>query len=98
MNLSVKTSKDFRSLLADFPAPTADDMRELGLAAREMILARTRSGRDADGKPFAPYASSYATARAKVGKTGTVNLELSGAMLGDLQVLDATDTSVTLGY
>lgn len=99
MKLTVKVTKNFNSLQAEMPLLTADDMRQVGLAAREMMLRRTRSGIDQFGRPFAPYSESYRRARAAMGKpAGRVNLELSGAMLGDLQVTDVTPTSVTIGY
>lgn len=84
--------------VSDVPLTTREDMREVGRLIREQILRRTRQGLDAAGKPFAPYSPAYARQRAKLGKSGRVNLELSGAMLGDLQVLEVTEHSVTVGY
>lgn len=74
-------------------------MREVGLLAREKIVRRTISGRDAKGGSFQPYSPSYAEQKAKEGLGGgTVNLQVSGAMLNDLQITEVTDESVTLGW
>lgn len=74
-------------------------MREIGLLVRERVVRRTRAGTSATGAPFAPYSRGYAEQKAKaLGGGGTVNLTVSGGMLNALQVLDVTDTSVTVGY
>lgn len=74
-------------------------MREIGLMARETIIRRTISGRDAKGAAFQPYSPAYAEAKAKEGLGGgKVNLQVSGAMLNDLQITEVTETSVTLGF
>lgn len=74
-------------------------MREIGLLVRETIVRRTISGRDAKGAAFQPYSPSYAEQKAKEGLGGgKVNLQVSGAMLNDLQITEVTDESVTLGW
>jgi hypothetical protein len=74
-------------------------MREVGLLAREKIVRRTISGRDAKGGSFQPYSPEYAERKAKEGLGGgNVNLQVSGAMLNDLQITEVTDDSVTLGW
>jgi hypothetical protein len=74
-------------------------MREVGLMAREAIVRRTIAGRDAKGGAFQPYSPAYAERKAKEGVGGgNVNLQVSGAMLNDLQIVDVTDESVTLGW
>ena len=74
-------------------------MREIGLMARERIVRRTISGRDSTGAAFRPYSPGYAAQKSKEGLGGgTVNLQVSGAMLNDLQITEVTDTSVTLGW
>jgi len=74
-------------------------MREIGLLAREAIVRRTISGRDSKGAAFQPYSPGYSERKAKEGLGGgKVNLQVSGAMLNDLQVVEVTDTSVTLGW
>jgi hypothetical protein len=81
---------------------TAEDMREIGLLAREQIVRRTISGIDADGAPFAPYSPGYAKAKKALGGSGTVNLQVSGGMLNDIGIVDvkvsADKATVTLGW
>jgi hypothetical protein len=74
-------------------------MREIGLLALEQIRTRTRLGQDMHGQAFAPYHPGYAQQKAEaVGGSGTVNLTVSGDLLNALQVIEVTDTSVTLGW
>jgi hypothetical protein len=93
------------TLTQTFPKPssvTLTDiplMREIGLQAIRAIQARTRQGRDATGRAFAPYSASYAKAKAQaVGGSSAPNLTLSGDMLNALQIVEVTATSVTLGW
>lgn len=74
-------------------------MRQIGLAAREMIVRHTLAGVDATGASFAPYSANYATRKQAYTQTAAgVNLTVSGNMLRDLQIVDVTDDSVTLGW
>jgi hypothetical protein len=73
-------------------------LREIGLMARERIIRRTISGKDAQGAPFQAYSQGYRERKAKELGGGTVNLQVSGAMLNGLTIVDVTDRSVTLGF
>lgn len=73
-------------------------MREIGLMAIRAIQERTRSGRDKDGRAFAPYSPAYAKRKAAEGLSSTVNLTVSGDMLSGLQIVHVTDTSVVIGW
>lgn len=73
-------------------------MREVGLLARERIIRRTLSGKDQDGQPFQDYSPQYRERKAQELGAGTVNLQVSGAMLNGLTIVDVTDRSVTLGF
>lgn len=84
---------------------TKELMREIGLLARERILTRVAAGLDTDGDAFAPYSSAYALWKEHQiggvfgqGGSGTVNLQVSGAMLAALVITELTDKSVTLGF
>jgi hypothetical protein len=77
---------------------TRETMREIGLLARERIVRRTISGKDAAGQPFEAYSEGYRERKAKELGGGTVNLQVSGAMLNGLTIVDVTDRSVTLGF
>jgi hypothetical protein len=73
-------------------------MREIGLLARERIIRRTVSGKDEKGQPFQAYSPGYREQKAKELGGATVNLQVSGAMLNALTIVDVTDRSVTLGF
>ena len=83
----------------DVSFTNAEIMREIGLLARETILRRTARGISADGTPFAPYSRRYAQQKTTaLGSGARVNLSVSGQMLGRLQVVEVTDSTVTLGF
>jgi hypothetical protein len=73
-------------------------MREIGLMARERIIRRTAQGKDERGQPFQAYSQGYRERKAKELGVGNVNLQVSGAMLNALTIVDVTDRSVTLGF
>jgi hypothetical protein len=91
--MSVKVSRNFTALSA-IALTTADDMREIGLLARELIYNRTIAGTDASGQAFAPYSEGYAKAK---GST-FVDLTVSGNMLNHMQIIEADEDSVSLGW
>lgn len=94
--VSVTVNRSFD--LGTFEFVTAEDMRELGLLAREQIVRRTIGGTDVHEAPFAPYSEGYAKAK---GSTH-VNLQVSGNMLNDLSIteIDVTEENarVRLGW
>jgi hypothetical protein len=97
MSTTVTLSRNFPEL-DKLELTTIEDMREIGLLAREQILARTLSGMDADGAAFAPYSEGYAERkRAQLG-TSAVNLQVSGNMLNHLGIVKVEADSVTLGW
>lgn len=73
-------------------------MREIGLLARERIIRRTQGGKDESGAPFQPYSPAYAARKSAELGGSTVNLTVSGGMLRTLQIVDVSDTKVTLGW
>jgi len=74
-------------------------MREVGQMAVRAIQSRTRQGRDSSGQAFQPYAPAYAKRKAEAGvSSGAVDLTVSGDMLNALQIVEVTDTTVTLGW
>ena len=95
--MSVKVTRNFPAL-TDLELVTKEDMRELGLLARERILTRTLQGVDANGAPFQAYSEGYAKQKRAALGTDRVNLQVSGRMLNDIQIVDLTDTTVTLGW
>lgn len=97
MSATVRIARNFGPL-DQLELTTAEDMRELGLLARERIIARTIAGIDADGAAFAPYSPQYAKAKAAALGSAGVNLQVSGNMLNQLQIVNLTDDTVTLGW
>ena len=101
MGAQVTIKKSFGSL-ENMALVTADDMREIGLLAREQIVRRTIAGTDADGAAFQEYSPEYAKAKRQALGTDRVNLQVSGGMLNDLTIVDVKVTdekaSVTLGW
>jgi hypothetical protein len=76
---------------------SSEDMREIALLIRERIVRRTLSGTAVDGRPFAPYSPGYAKAKRQALGTSRVNLQVSGAMLNDMVVVDAKGWEETEG-
>lgn len=100
-NAAITLSRSFGSL-EHLQLVSEEDMREIGLLAREAIVRRTMSGTDVHGAAFKPYSDGYAETKRQALGTDAVNLQVSGGMLNDLTVVDAKadeDTaSVTLGW
>jgi hypothetical protein len=101
MGAQITVRKSFGAL-EHLELVTADDMREIGLLAREQIVRRTMSGRDATGAPFEPYSPGYAKAKRQALGTTAVNLQVSGGMLNDFTITNVQvsdeKASVTLGW
>jgi hypothetical protein len=82
MGIDIKNQHVFVSL------PQAQIERCLGAFEQQLadeatrIIRRTRSGKDVDGGPFAPYSPAYARFRQSAGRqVSPPNLEFSGNML-----------------
>lgn len=95
--MSITVTRNFKSLVS-LDLTTVADMREIGLLARERIQRRTRQGMGPDGAPFAPLSEGYAKRKQAELGTSSPDLTVSGRMLNDMTITDATDTSVTLGW
>lgn len=98
--MGITITKNFGEL-AHAELITEDDMREVGLLAREIMVRRTMAGRDVDGGAFQPYSAAYAKAKRAALGTGAVNLQVSGAMLNDITIVDVhawPDPFVVLGF
>lgn len=79
----------------------ADERLAIGLEVIDHILKRTAQGKDKNNKDFPGYSDSYIDSLdfSLAGKSpGKVNLNLSGEMLGSIEVLDiGTDGQITIG-
>lgn len=96
MGARVEITRNFGSL-ADLQLTTAEDLREVGLMARERIVSRTREGMGPNG-PLAPLSAGYAKQKRQALGTDAPDLTVSGNMLNDLQIVAVDDDSVTLGW
>jgi hypothetical protein len=66
----------------------------------DRIVSRTESGKDINGKAFKKYSKEYKDSLEfkAFGKTGDVNLKLTGQMLGTLDVLETSGSKVKIGW
>ncbi|MBI5561073.1 MAG: phage virion morphogenesis protein, partial [Deltaproteobacteria bacterium] len=60
-------------------------LRKIAETLETRLRERTARGIDAKGKPFKPYSAAHAKKRLKEGKTFTVDLQFTGAMLRGLK-------------
>jgi len=90
--------------LKDIFGVDVQDNEALRLAMAEALLTKiidkTQGNKSRTGKPFKKYSKSYMNSLdfKAAGKTGKVNLTLSGDMLGLIDVTDESRNTVTLGW
>jgi hypothetical protein len=96
MSARVTVSRNFKSIV-DLASVDEAIMREVGLQAREMIVRRTMQQRGVDG-PFAPLSEDYAKRKREELGSAKADLTVSGNMLNDLDIVDVTANTVTLGF
>ena len=100
---TVRVTRNFPSL-ERVELITRQDMADLGAALLLRIRQRTARGVDAEGQPFAPYSTRYRetkgayTLGAKASVVGPVDLTVTGEMLNAMTVVEATESTVTLGW
>jgi hypothetical protein len=77
-----------------------DQRAEVADLVIERIVERTTQGKDKDGKRFAGYSKAYKDSLdfKVAGKSGKVDLQLSGDMLAAIEALDVTRRSITIGF
>lgn len=100
---AVRITRNFS--LRDPQLVTRDDLRAAGEHALLLIRERTAKGLDAKGQRFTPYSPEYAEAKGAyafgaVASARTVTLELTGAMLANMAVVDVDETKglIVLGF
>lgn len=79
-------------------SPGAQAMRTEGLKLIVRILNRTASGRDENNRRFEPYSPAYLKRFGGLKPGGVVDLNLSGDMLRALDVLEASETKIRIGF
>lgn len=72
----------------------------LGQALMDQMIERTQGGKDREGKSFKRYSKQYRNSDEykASGKSGRVNMTLTGDMLGLLDIKDQSDNTITLGW
>jgi hypothetical protein len=74
-------------------------MRQIGRAAiTEIRVDSQTKGIDESGRPFAPYSADYKAARAEARYNTRPDLTVTGDMMNAIDIVAATDNSVTLGF
>lgn len=73
---------------------TGSILEQLALRIKNIIYLKTQSGRDADGKPFAPYSDAY---RKQEGKT-LVNLTKTGHLLNAMTQKVLTNSTAKIFF
>lgn len=76
--------------------PSERTARQIGRAIIEQIQLRTESGRDVNGQKFEKYSKEYAEKKGV--SRDSVDLLLTGSMLGNMQVVSSTKNTVTIGW
>lgn len=72
----------------------AGQRRIIGKAIIARIRERTSSQLDKDGNAFPSYTKEYAAEKG----SSTVNLKLTGDMMGTLDIISTTSGKITIGY
>ena len=89
-----------RKLLGE-KVPQSEDFKDaVAQRAIDIILERTDAGRDWRGKAFKKYSESYKDSDdfEAFGKSSSVNLSLTGDMLGLLDKINDTRDKIELGW
>lgn len=95
MPAQVKITRNFGTLAIEL---TEQDMREVGDFLVRRIRTRTEGGTDVHGAGFRNYSPGYAEAKRQALGHARVDLTVSGRMLNDMQVTDATKNSATISF
>ncbi len=77
------------------------DLRDqIGQAIIDKIIERTASGKDIKGRDFEAYSSAYKKSDdfTDFGKTKKVNMELTGRMLDDIDIISESANTIKIGF
>ena len=96
MAVRVHVSSDLKPFVGDLL--TKEDMQGVGDLLVRRIRTRTEAGIDDQGRGFKPYSTLYALQKAKALGHTRVDLTVSGRMLNDMQVTEATQKSVSISF
>lgn len=95
MSATVHITRDFGPLSVEL---TEHDLREAGDLLVRRIRTRTEAGQDMHGAAFRDYSPAYAELKREALGHARVDLTVSGRMLNDMQVTDATSTTATISF
>lgn len=92
-----KVSRNFGPL-AEIPLSSAQLMREIGDFVVRLIRTRTEKGIDVRGVAFQPLSPSYAKQKQKHLGHSRADLTVSGGMLNDMGITQASARAVQIGF
>lgn len=95
MPITLKITKDFGDLAVKL---TAQDMRDVGDLLVRRIRTRTEGGRGVNGASFPGYSPEYAERKRHALGHTRVDLTVSGRMLNDMQVTEATANTCSISF
>ena len=96
----VRLKVNMKDILGRDLPDNEDILDAIAQKAMDMIIERTKDGKDVSGRPFKAYAKSYLSGDsfAAFGKSKRVDLTLSGDMLGLMEVLTTTKNTFEIGW
>lgn len=96
----VKFQINLKELFDGVPVEDEALRQAIGGSIIERIIERTQSGIDRAGRKFKGYSEAYRESLGfkAFGKTNQVDLTQTGDMLGTLEVIKDTPTTMTLGW
>lgn len=79
---------------------SVEEREAIAIEVIDKIIKRTKQGKDKDGATFAPYSTEYRNSQnfKNGGKSGAVNLVLSGDMLDSISILKNAAGKVSIGF
>lgn len=82
----ITNKPDLKGLQKQVSSETKRALARAGLLARQIILKRVQAGKEVNGNPFARYSDNYREFRQEKGLPTRPDLNVTGTMLGALQV------------
>jgi hypothetical protein len=77
---------------------TTSDMKKIGLYVRQQVTERALKGLDVRDRTMKPLSKSYKKKKEAMGQPGIRNMQLSGAMLGSMDVVEVSAGRVVVGF
>jgi hypothetical protein len=77
---------------------TTADMKRIGLYVRQVVTERVLKGLDVQDRSMKPLSKAYAKKKMAMGQPGIRNMQLSGAMLGSMDVVSVSAGQAVVGF